>query len=93
MARRLDEKEAAMDACVLDVPFSLSCEFLAEVGRMLILNVFDNRVPAVNGVSFSICELLLRSCNGIPSIVIHLITITRGVDNIQPKANTILLND
>lgn len=54
MPRRLDEKEAAMDACVLDVPFSLGCEFLAEVGRMLILNVFDNRVPAVNGVSFSI---------------------------------------
>lgn len=54
MPRRLDEEEAAMDACILDVPLSLGCEFLAEVGRMLILNVFDNRVPAVNGVSFSI---------------------------------------
>lgn len=35
-----------MDAGILNVSFSLRSEFLAEVGRVLVLNVFDDWVPA-----------------------------------------------
>jgi hypothetical protein len=49
------------------------------------------------------CELLSEVCgvlvldvldDWIPaSIVVDLITITRGIDNVQPQTNTILLDD
>jgi len=49
------------------------------------------------------CELLSKICgvlildvldNWIPaSVVVDLITITRGIDNVQPQTNTILLDD
>lgn len=52
MARRLDEEKAAMDTCVLDVTFSLGCELLTQVGRMLVLDVFDNGVPTMDVISF-----------------------------------------
>ena len=49
------------------------------------------------------CELLSEVCgvlildvldNWIPaSVVVDLITITRGIDNVQPQTNTILLDD
>lgn len=42
----LDEEQAAVDAGVLDVALTLSGQLLAEVGRVLILDVFDNWVPA-----------------------------------------------
>jgi hypothetical protein len=46
VAGRLDEEEAAVDASVLNVSLSLGGEFFAEVGRVLVLDVLDNRVPA-----------------------------------------------
>lgn len=46
VARRLDEKEAAVDAGVLDVALPLRRELLAQVGRVLVLDVLDDRVPA-----------------------------------------------
>jgi hypothetical protein len=46
VARRLDEEEAAVDSSVLDVSLSLGGEFFAQVGRVLVLDVLDNRVPA-----------------------------------------------
>lgn len=46
MARGLDEEQAAMDAGILNVAFSLSGEFFSEVGRMLVFDVFDNGIPA-----------------------------------------------
>lgn len=46
MARRLDEEQAAVNTGILDVTLTLSSEFLAEVGRVLILDVLDDRVPA-----------------------------------------------
>jgi len=49
------------------------------------------------------CELLSEICgvlilnvldNRIPtSVIVDLITITRGIDNVQPQTNTILLDD
>lgn len=46
MAGGLDEEQAAVDTGILDVALTLSSEFLAEVGRVLILDVLDNGVPA-----------------------------------------------
>lgn len=48
MARRLDEEQTAVYASILDVSFSLRRELLSQICRMLILDVFDDRVPAMN---------------------------------------------
>lgn len=45
MARGLDEKQAAVDTGILDITVTLSSKFLAEVCRMLVLDVLHNRVP------------------------------------------------
>ena len=42
----LDEEQAAVNTGILDVTLTLSSEFLAEVCRVLILDVLNNRVPA-----------------------------------------------
>jgi len=47
MARGLDEEETAVDTCVLDVSVTLSSEFFPEICRVLILDVLDNRIPAI----------------------------------------------
>ena len=47
VSSRVDEKEAAVNAGVLDVAITNGGEFLAKVGAVLILNIFHNRVPAV----------------------------------------------
>src|SRR3569833_2396648 len=44
--RRLDEEEAAVDAGVGDVSLALGGELLAQVGRVLVLDVLDDGVPA-----------------------------------------------
>lgn len=46
MTRGLDEEQAAVDAGILDITLTLSCELLAKVCRVLILDVLDNRIPA-----------------------------------------------
>ena len=49
MAGGVDEEEAAVDAGVLDVAVAHCCELLAEVRAVLVLDVLDNRIPAING--------------------------------------------
>lgn len=46
MSRWLDKKEAAMDPGVLDVALPLGCKLLPEIGGMLVLDIFDNGIPA-----------------------------------------------
>ena len=41
-----DEVETAVDAGVLDVALTLSCELLAEVGGVLVFDVLDDGIPA-----------------------------------------------
>lgn len=52
----LNEEETTMDTGVLDVTFSLGGKFFAQVGGMLIFDVLDNRVPAIQRVSLSISQ-------------------------------------
>jgi hypothetical protein len=47
MAGWLDEEETAVDARILDVAFSVRRELLAQISRVLILDVLDNGVPAM----------------------------------------------
>lgn len=47
MTGRLDEEQAAVDAGIGDVAVSLSMELLSKVGRVLILDVLDDWVPAI----------------------------------------------
>jgi len=47
VAGGVDEEECAMDAGVDDILVSHSGELFTEVSRVLVLDVFDNRVPAV----------------------------------------------
>lgn len=46
VAGRLDEEETAVDAGVLDVALALGRKLLAQVSRVLILDVLDDGVPA-----------------------------------------------
>lgn len=47
MAGGLNEEQAAVNPGILNVALTLSSEFLAEVGRVLILDILDNWVPAI----------------------------------------------
>ncbi len=73
MARGLDEEEAAVDAGVLDVSLALGGKLLAQVRRVLILDILDDRVPA--------------------PVVVDQVTVARGVDDVQPEPDAILLDD
>ena len=47
MTRRLNEEQAAVDASVLNVALALGCELFSEIGRVLVLDIFDDGVPAI----------------------------------------------
>lgn len=51
MAGGLNEEQAAVNTGILNVTLTLRGEFLAEVCRVLVLDIFDNGVPAVSIVS------------------------------------------
>lgn len=85
MAGRLDEEQAAMNTSILDVTFTLSCKLLAKVCGVLILDILDDWVPA----SAMLARNYLADAREeggivefIPAIVVDLVTVTRGVDNV-----------
>lgn len=47
MTSRVDEEEAAMDTCILDVPIANRGKLFPEIRAVLVLDVLDNRVPAM----------------------------------------------
>lgn len=92
MTRGLDEEQAAVDTGILDVTLTLSSEFLAEVGRVLILNVLDNGVPADSAVSLAVYSIRSRG-KVVPSVVVDLVTVARCIHDVETETHTILLND
>jgi hypothetical protein len=46
VTRWLDEEQAGVNSGILDVTLSLGCELLAQVSGVLILDVFDDGIPA-----------------------------------------------
>lgn len=73
VTRWLNEEQAAVDASVLDVALALGGELLSEVGRVLILDVFDDGIPA--------------------SVVVDLVSVARGIDDVEAESDAVLLND
>ena len=71
--RRLNEEQAAVNPGILDVALALGGELFPEVGRVLVLDVLDNWIPA--------------------AVIVHQVTVARGVNNVQPEADAILLDD
>lgn len=92
MARGLNEEQAAVDTGILDVALTLSSEFLAEVGRVLILDIFDNGVPAGFQVSLTIL-FARKQANSIPSVIVDLVTVARCIHDVQTETDTIFLDD
>lgn len=82
VAGRLDEEQAAVNACVLDVTLTLSSKLLPEVSRMLILDVFNDGVPAVYMLAGELSCLRGLQRN-IPAIIVDKITVARGINDVQ----------
>jgi hypothetical protein len=91
MAGWLNEEKTAVNTCVLNVAFPLSCEFLAEVGRVLILDVFDDGVPATTVSTNLSCLFLTREI--VPSVIVDLITVSGGIDDVKPQTYTVFFDD
>jgi hypothetical protein len=47
MASGIDEVQAAVDTCVLDVAVTHGSEFFAEISAVLVLDIFNDGIPAV----------------------------------------------
>jgi hypothetical protein len=73
VTRRLDEKQATVDTCILNIAFTLGGKFLSKVRRVLVLNVFHNRIPA--------------------PVIVYLVSVTWGIDNIESESDAILFDD
>ena len=93
MAGWLDEEKAAMDAGILNVSFSLRSKFLAQVGRMLVLDIFHDWIPAVlhpphrqsqRQDKIEEAGKKARTGNITPSVIVHKVTVARGIDNVEP---------
>jgi hypothetical protein len=92
MTSRIDEVQATMNACILDIAVTHCSEFLAKVSAVLILDVFDDRVPAAeHGVHWAM--QVRKQGTNIPALVVDLVTITRSVDNVQSQFDAIFHDD
>lgn len=60
---------------------------------MLILDIFDNRFPAaiIHAPSAS-HHYVLSLSPLLPVLVVHLISVTRGIDNVESQTHSVLLN-
>lgn len=47
MSRRVDEEQRAVNPRILDVAISHRRQLLSEVRAVLVLDIFDDRVPAI----------------------------------------------
>ena len=88
MSGRTDKVEAAMDACILDVTVTHSRQLLAQIRAVLVLDILHNGVPAITHRQRTSRLKAFHT----PVFVVHLVSITRSVDNVQAKLDTILNN-
>lgn len=84
MASRIDKEETAVDAGILNVAVTHSSELFAKVCAVLILYVFDNRVPANVQEKRPIREFIMKkNLADIPIFIIDLVAIARSVDDVK----------
>lgn len=91
MARRLDEEQAAVNARVLNIALALSGKLLPQVSRVLVLDVLHDGVPAMPQSAKR--PSLLIGASSIPSVIVHLVAVPRGIDDVQSEPHSVLLND
>ena len=80
MPSGVDEEQTTVDARILNVTVANSGKFFAEIRAVLILYVFDDRIPA-----FSTMSKLLSIMHNIlylPVLIINHIPISWCVDNV-----------
>lgn len=87
VARGLDKEQAAVNASVLDVALALGGELLAKVRRVLVLDVFDDRVPAAVivdqvAVSGSVDDVKPQADTVLLDDVRHGVNLGRGADHL-----------
>ena len=93
MASGVDKEETAVDTRVLDVPITHRGELFAQVGTMLVFDVFNNGVPAMKKKgSEYICELCKQPLR-VPVFVVDLVAVPRRVNNVQSEFHTVLNDD
>ena len=96
----VDEVQAAVDTCVLDMAVTLRGELLAKVRAVLVLDVFDNRVPAEQHQGDALewkrrvgCREDAGTGDDITVFVVDLVTVARRVDDVEAKLHTVLDNN
>lgn len=92
MAGGANEVDAAVDTGVLNVTVAHSGELFAEVRAVLVLDVFDDRVPAEEERKTSGTCLTIEY-NNLPVLVVDLVPVSRRIDDVQPQLDTIFNND
>ena len=85
-----DEVETAVDSGVLDEAVTHGGQLLSEVGAVLVLDVFDDRVPAVSELGKVYIILSIRN---IPIFVVDLVAIAWSINNVEAKTDTIFGNN
>jgi hypothetical protein len=87
-----DEVEAAVDASVDNVLVAHCGKLLAKVGRVLVLDVLDDGVPAVERKGQRGGERR-GAAKDLPSLVVDKVAVARGIDNVEAKLDVVLLDD
>jgi len=82
-----------MDTRILDVSVSHGCELFAQICAVLVFDVFDNGIPAVSVYSQLRKFLIMRGNWHIPSLIVKLVSVTRSVNDVESKSNTIFDDD
>jgi hypothetical protein len=92
---RVDEVYAAVNARVLNVSVTHGSQLFAKVSRVLVFDVFDDRIPAAFEQKIVRENLFQRqgTVGDAPIFVVDLISISRCVDDVQPQLHAIFDND
>lgn len=113
MAGGGDEEQAAVNAGILDEAVTHGSQLLAKEGRVLVLDVLDNGLPARNRKAIDSFRLVLllrtkenkiahsltrKHCHDgliewcLPVLVVNLVTVSGGVNNVESQLDTSLDN-
>ena len=97
MSGRVDEVQATVDACILDVTVTHRRKLLAKVRAVLVLDILYNRIPTTKSTTHpSIPTFPKRQQEGkyrAPILIVNLITVTGSIDNVEAQTHAVLSDD
>jgi hypothetical protein len=93
VTRGRDEVKGAVNPGVLDVSVTHGRELLAQVGRMLVLNVLDDRVPAGHAPKSTTQLKRTKPIRHKPVFVVHQVSVAGRVNNVEAQLDIVLLDD